>query len=341
MDNKEWQCQPEDEKLRALLLSLRYINNEIKGIRSEILRSLVQTSKDNAWELYESISRLLFDQQHIDRSFVSQLINKSMITIMGLREHGISVLMIPDDEYPKRFTTLKDAPFILFAKGNLAALNPDKSIAVIGTRNADDSIYNTGIEISIQLAHHGWMVASGLAKGCDSAGHIGCIRGKGITTAILPSSIEKIYPSDNRGLAEEIVANDGCLLTEYLSSDQIQRYFFVQRDRLQAAIADNLLVLQTGIKGGTMHTVRFANLYNKKVFTYMPSVDLPPQVDISGNKELLCKKKAIGFTNIDTLLECLEVPNSESDNALQVAASIPSETLDSSGENEQLEIPGL
>ena len=340
MENNEWLSRPGEDELRALLLSLRYINNEIKSIRSELLRLLVQTGKDKVGELYERISRLLYDQQHIDKSFISQMINKSLITITGLRENGISVLMIPDDEYPKRITLLKDAPFILFAKGNLAALNPDKSIAVIGTRNADDIIYNAGIEISIKLAQHGWMVASGLAKGCDSAGHIGCIRGKGVTTAILPSSIEKIYPSDNRGLAAEIVASGGCLLTEYLSSDQIQRYFFVQRDRLQAALADNLLVLQTGIKGGTMHTVRFANQYNKKVFAYMPSLDLSTHIDIMGNKELIFKKKAIGVSNIETLLECLEASDSESNNDL-LAESSSTEAHDSTGNNDQMEIPGL
>jgi len=341
VDSNDWQNRPDDDRLRALLLSLRYCSIKAKGFKSEILRLLVIASKDNLGEVSESISRMLFDQQYVESDYLNQLLDKSTMMISKLREHGISVLMIPDSVYPKRISLINDAPYILLAKGNLAALNPEKSIAVIGTRKADDVIYNAGIEISYRLAQEGWMIASGLAKGCDSAGHIGCIRGKGITTAILPSSIEKIYPSDNKGLAEEIVANNGCLLTEYLSTDQIQRYYFVQRDRLQAALSDNLLVLQTGIEGGTMHTVRYAHQYNKKVFAYMPLIDLPPQIDMTGNKELIHKNKAMGIADFDDLLERIQALKSNSEEEQYDPASSSSSLVGSNSDGEQLEIPGI
>jgi DNA processing protein len=305
----------DEDMLRALILGLRNCTDHPTKVKTEIQRLLLSASRPNE-VLFESIFRVLVDLQYLDSSRIWKLINKYMSTIRKLRERGISVLLIPDNDYPRRFKQLSDVPLILLAKGNLEALNPEKSIAIIGSRNADNLIYTAGIEISFQLAQRGWMIASGLAKGCDSAGHIGCIRGNGITTAILPCSIEKIYPSDNIGLAEEIVAHNGCLATEYLYSDSIQKYFFIQRDRLQAALADYLIVLQTGLKGGSMHTVRYACQYNKQVFSYMPLGNYPQKIDMSGNKELISTNKAIGFTDIDSLLASMQATSTKSEQTL-------------------------
>lgn len=305
MDSHDSDGKYEAERIRALLLGLRYLYNIPKNTKSMILELLTTQAPASNSLLYEQISKLLIDQQCTDIDGLSRMLDKSTNALQRLKTSGISALMIQEKTYPSRFKSLTDAPFVLMAKGNLMALNPEKSIAVIGTRNVDDIIYNAGIDMSMNLAQRGWMIASGLAKGCDSAGHIGCLRGQGITTAILPSSIEKIYPADNKGLADEIVANGGCLITEYLSSDKIQRYFFVQRDRLQAALSDFLLVLQTGIKGGTMHTVRYAHQYGKPVIAYIPE-ERPSQIDISGNIHLVDKDKALRADNLESLIAILE-----------------------------------
>ncbi len=345
MGYNKWHDQPEEDKLRALLLALRYCANLTKSTKSDILKLLVTHNRDTYGQLLESITKMVVDQQIVDSLSLSNLMEKATNSIHRLRESSIRVLMIPDEEYPSRFKLLTDTPFVLMAKGNLNALNPEKSIAVIGTRNADDIIYNAGIEFSTHLAKLGWMIASGLAKGCDSAGHIGCIRGNGITTAILPSSIEKIYPSDNKGLAEEIVANNGCLVTEYLSTDRIQRFFFVQRDRLQAALSDNLLVLQTGIKGGTMHTVRYAHLYKKPVLAYLPNISLSPLMDMTGNLDLISSNKAIRVTDIESLIESLHDTGLNTDNTQNdiPAQSFSTDNVKSStknGQSDQMDIFG-
>lgn len=306
MDGNNSNYDPDAGRLRALLLSLRYCYRASKEVKSNLLGLLISNHNASHGQLVENIYRKLMDSKSIDKMELATHVKKSMDTIAKLHDIDIHVLMIPDEAYPSRFKEISDAPFVIMAKGNIKALNPDKSIAVIGTREVAKEIYDSGIEFSMHLSQNGWMIVSGLARGCDSAGHIGCLKGQGITTAILPSSIEKIYPTDNKQLAVDIAEGNGCLISEYLSSERIQKYFFVQRDRLQAALSDHVLVLQTGIKGGTMHTVKFAQRYGKSVIAYLPGSFMQSNVDITGNRHLVDTKVATMFDDIDSLNTVLE-----------------------------------
>lgn len=147
-----------------------------------------------------------------------------------------------------------EPPLLLWYKGDLSVINMP-SIAIIGTREITSEGVKGDLYISGEIAKRGFNVVSGLAIGCDTYAHKGALNVGGKTTAFLANSLEYelVYPSENRGLAEEIVNKGGLLLSEYSIGKNANRYNLVARDRLQSALSLATIVVQTGVKGGTMH----------------------------------------------------------------------------------------
>lgn len=145
----------------------------------------------------------------------------------------------------------KGAPEFLFYRGDISLLseaNFAKNVAVIGLINPTPEIVEREQRIVAELVSHGANIVSGLAIGCDSISHRTCLEKSGKTIAILPSQINKILPSDNTELAEEIVAKGGLLVSEYFTApDSWNKYDalnrFVERDRLQAYFSNSILLI--------------------------------------------------------------------------------------------------
>lgn len=122
---------------------------------------------------------------------------------------------------------------------------------------------------------------------------------KGQTIATLPCGLDKYYPPENCDLGDEILENEGCLISEYKIGTNPSKIRFIQRDRLQAALSLGVVVVECAIECGTMHTVKFAQKYNKKL-----AVSLHDEVNldietIKGNLYLIENSDAIGLSNIE------------------------------------------
>jgi DNA processing protein len=156
-------------------------------------------------------------------------------------------------------------------------LNNGINIAVIGTRDPSSHGINAAERLGERFSLMGCAVVSGLALGCDTYAHRGCLKANGKAIAILPGGIDKIYPSSNTGLAEDILRNSGLLLSEYSPGTRPFKTNYIDRDRLQSGISDAVVVVETDIKGGTMHTVGFAAKQSRQVVAYIrtdPSADV-------------------------------------------------------------------
>ena len=151
------------------------------------------------------------------------------------------------------FDKTNDRPYLLFYKGNISLLNEaDRNVAVIGLIDPTEEIAEREKRVVAKLVSEGNIIISGLAKGCDTIAHRECLNSGGKTIAILPSQIGKIFPAENRALAEEIVENGGLLLTEYYK-DAAERYAavnrFSERDRLQAMLSKAVVMIASYRKG--------------------------------------------------------------------------------------------
>lgn len=186
-------------------------------------------------------------------SYAKRIIEKS-------EEANIGLISYYDAGYPdilKRTIDEEgrlDPPLLLWYRGDISIIGLP-AIAIIGTREATPEGINGGTYIAGEFAKQGFNIVSGLAIGCDTCGHRGALNVGGKTTAFLANGLDhdSIYPSENQELAEEIVNKGGLLLSEYSIGQSVNRYSLVARDRLQAGLSLATLVIQTGIKGGTMH----------------------------------------------------------------------------------------
>jgi DNA processing protein len=118
---------------------------------------------------------------------------------------GVKILSVFDEHFPIMLQDIIDRPIILNFKGNYKELNTHDGIAIIGTRNPTPEGIQIGQYLGEQFGRKGFNVVSGLAKGCDSAAHQGCLKGRGITTALLAHGLQTIYPKENEELAQTIV----------------------------------------------------------------------------------------------------------------------------------------
>lgn len=222
---------------------------------------------------------------------------------------NISILSIYDKDFPNLLKAIPDKPILLNFKGRYKELNNYQGVAIIGTREPTKEGIISGEYIGEYFGKKGFNVVSGLAKGCDTAAHEGCLRGKGFTTAIVAHGLHMTYPKENRELAERIVDSGGVLLSEYFISQGALSNYFVERDRLQAGLSKGTIVIQTGIKGGTMHAVR-ATIESKKPLAAVEYNVFISYDKIGGNEMLIKEKGAFPITK-DSIPDFVEKLNSK------------------------------
>ena len=220
---------------------------------------------------------------------------------------SIKTVCYYDDDYPDSLKVIPSPPVILFARGNVASLK-QPGLAVIGTRNISPFAQKVGQRIGEIVAGRGLTVISGLAIGCDTAGHVGCLNAGGVTIAFVATPLDQTYPKENTLLAEEIVEKNGCIVSEYPVGTPGNPYFFIQRDRLQCGLANGVIVVETGLKGGTWHAVNGCLKLGKPLgcFAYKPEhYDQFP--NSHGNRFLIQSQKAMALYDRDTISRFIDV----------------------------------
>jgi DNA processing protein len=214
---------------------------------------------------------------------------------LGLAEvHGARVITFNDDEYPELLREINDPPYLLYAKGGSLKGKAMPVVAVVGTRQPTNYGRLMAEAISRDLAYMGVIVASGMARGCDSSAHRGALKAGGFTVAVLGTGIDVVYPRENRELYEEIAAS-GLLLSEYPISTRPQPYNFPRRNRIISGIALGVLVVEAPLRSGALMTANLALDYNREVFGVPGPVNSPK----SRGSNRLIKDGAV-------LVECAE-----------------------------------
>lgn len=187
-----------------------------------------------------------------------------------------------DQDYPKGLMTITKYPEELFYKGNIDIINGSTCVAIVGSREVSDVGIKKAYEYGQIAAEKGFVVVNGLAIGCDTHAIRGALSVGGKCVAVLPCGLDYIYPKTNERLACEVVKAGGCIISEYEEGIKPTKYSFVHRDRLQSGISAGVVVVETEIKGGTMHTVDFARKQNRRLACYYSKASQMK----SGNKEI-------------------------------------------------------
>ena len=185
--------------------------------------------------------------------------------IKNCEEKNIKIFYYSYENYPKNLMDIKESPYVIFVKGNLPSNEElEKSFAIVGTRKPSKEGIDFARDIGQYLSQNSIYNISGLALGIDTEGHnmslqkTGAILGQGLDLAI--------YPRENIKLAEKILENKGFLLSELIPQTEISLFSLIKRDRLQSALTSGIVIAETGIKGGTVNTFKYAREQKKKIF---------------------------------------------------------------------------
>lgn len=175
--------------------------------------------------------------------------------------------------YPQLLLEIPSYPAILHYSGELQlAQKMNHLIGIVGTRNPTEHGKKWTYNISKALAQNGFVVVSGLADGIDTIAHRGCLDGGGKTIAVLGNGLDRAYPSKNKQLMAEI-AEKGLILTEYEYGSLPERGNFPARNRIVAGLCRAVLVMEAPEKSGALITARYANEFNRDVYTLPNSPD--------------------------------------------------------------------
>lgn len=213
-----------------------------------------------------------------------------------LADSSVHTITVFDELYPKQFLDLGDKkPVLLFAKGNVDALARE-SLGVIGTRNPSErSVGAEKVMVTQAIEWTGRSIVSGLALGCDYIAHRTALDVNGCTIAILPCGFKHISPPSHTSLANEIANSSGCLLSEYEPTFSADKYMFVRRDTLVAAFSQKLLVVECGLKSGTMYAVNESAKLGRPIGCL--SLD---DLQFDGNENIITEKggqRIVGYTD--------------------------------------------
>lgn len=290
-----------DEQLRY-----RIALASVKGMNRLLAESLVELTGDVS-AFFTLSQRELSDLTGWNSSLFSEVERgKALMAAAGevefIRKNNITPLFFTDADYPQRLLECDDAPLILYYKGNVSFQQP-RVVSIVGTRHATPYGKNFVDTLVRDLADTcpDTLIVSGLAYGIDIAAHRAALRYGLPTVGVLAHGLNTIYPAQHRNTAVEMVGNGG-LLTEYTSSQPTHRGFFLARNRIVAGVADAVVVVESGVKGGSLFTATIASDYHRDVFA------LPGRVgDISsmGCNNLIRQNKAALLTCADDLIEAM------------------------------------
>lgn len=291
----------------------------VKGIGPARLRRLIDMFGD-ARSAWYADTRALVDAglERRARSALIELRGKLDPAEVGNRIEtaGVEVVRVIDSEYPQRLRDVPDAPAVLFVKGRLPASDVP-AIAVVGTRRATAYGRQAAEKLSGELARAGVVIVSGLARGIDAVAHHAALAAGGKTVAVLGSGVDRIYPSEHKGLAQR-VATSGAVVSEFPLGEPPDAPNFPRRNRIIAGLAHGTLVIEADKESGALITVDFALEQGRDVYAVPGSIFSP----VSRGTNTLIKEGAKLVSRVEDILEDLHMGGA------QPAPAIPAPDTD-------------
>ena len=211
-----------------------------------------------------------------------------------LNTSKIKTIRIGDKNYPEKLMNIYGRPQTLYILGNETLLN-EKSIAIIGCRNASNYGLRSAYQFGYELAKKGICIVSGFARGIDTYAHKGALAAKGKTIAVLGCGLNVIYPPENMELYKQILIKGGAIITEYPLESKPERHHFPIRNRIISGLSDGVLVVEAKKKSGTLITVEYALEQGKDVYAIPGNITSENSM---GTNELI-KEGAIPVTKIE------------------------------------------
>ncbi len=235
------------------------------GARTDEILAYFKTPEEmyNAGE-YEWRLSGLFTQKKIE-VLKNSTFEKTAEIINECRQKGYKIITPDDNLFPKRLKNLSDMPLVLYGIGDCSVMNDAVSIGMVGTRKASNYGIETAQKLSFLMALSGVTIVSGGALGIDSEAHAGAMLAKGRTLAFLGCGLSVNYLMENASLRRAITRY-GAVVSEYSPFTPASKTTFPTRNRLISGVSLGVVVVEAGVKSGSLITANFALDQGKDVF---------------------------------------------------------------------------
>lgn len=267
------------------------------------------------------------------------LVERAKSDVQWCQERGIHLIDSDSDDYPSLLREVRRAPPLLYVWGEPKLLNSSQ-IAIVGSRSPTPGGRQNALDFAETLSQAGFTITSGLALGVDIAAHQGALQAKGRTLAILGTGIDQIYPARHVGMAEQIVAAGGAIVSEFPLGTGAHPSNFPQRNRIISGLSCGVLVVEAAVKSGSLITARYALQQNREVFAIPGSIQNP----LSRGCHSLIKDGAKLVESADDIIEELQGILAFKQTELlasQVQEQVSRELADTDSPNESLIIDRL
>ncbi|MGZ9224454.1 MAG: DNA-processing protein DprA [Anaerolineales bacterium] len=278
--------------------------NLIKGIGAVRMQALIQHFGD--LELAWKASPADLVEAGLGRKVIERVIQaREEVDLIKLWEkiesQGIKILTWQDESYPGRLKEIDQPPPVLYIRGEYL---PDDlfAVAIVGTRRVTAYGRQITEEMSSFLAANGITVISGLARGVDAIAHQSTLKAGGRTIAVLGSGVDKIYPPEHRGLAEQMMER-GAVISDYALGTPPDASNFPPRNRIISGLSLAVVVIEAGETSGALITAEFAAEQGREVFA-VPGSILAPQ---SKGTNKLIQRGALPLLTMNDLMQALDL----------------------------------
>ncbi|HEX7975951.1 MAG TPA: DNA-processing protein DprA [Anaerolineales bacterium] len=278
--------------------------NLVKGIGAARLRALLDFFGDAAvaWQAPPDALRAAGLGPKVLESLLKV---RAQVSLDQVWEHiqaqGITILTWDDEGYPRYLKEIDQPPPVLYLLGEFNPVD-EWAVAIVGTRRVTAYGRQVTQQVACTLARHGVTVVSGLARGVDAAAHEAALNAGGRTMAVLGSGVDRIYPPENRQLANRI-RGQGAVLSDYAPGTPPDAINFPPRNRIISGLARAVVVVEAGETSGALITATFAVDQGREVFA-VPGHILSPQ---SKGTNRLIQQGARPLLDCEELLENLNL----------------------------------
>ncbi len=219
-----------------------------------------------------SFKKLMNQYQDVDKA-LSELSQKRELfsrkkaeeELMKAEIKGVKIITLEDEYYPYNLKQIEDCPPVLYALGNIKLLKDDNALAVVGSRSASLGATKMAKNISAELSKSGITIVSGLARGIDALSHEGALSVGGNTIAVLGTGVDVVYPKENDSLYKQI-SQKGLIISDYPLGTKPQASNFPRRNRIVSGLSKGVLVVEAGVKSGSLITANLALEQGRDVY---------------------------------------------------------------------------
>lgn len=210
-----------------------------------------------------------------------------------LQKLNIKILAITDKTYPENLKNTSCPPVVLYYKGSLECLKNPR-IAIVGTRKISNYGKRAVSAITDKLSEYKITIVSGLAYGIDTDAHTKSLKKNMSNIAVLANGLDKIYPTENEPLANEIIARGGMIISESPPGVPSQKFMFPIRNRIIAGLSEATIIVEAPEKSGALITADYAFCENRLVYAVPGEFDSYRQ---AGCHKLIKSQKAVLLDN--------------------------------------------